>query len=192
MNIFIFDGTTNTLKINEYEILLVKEFADLWDESRNKCKEDKNGKNRLLAYKEFTYIFLALDFKSPYLKWTEKQRHEAALADSGLNEEHLKDEKFKAAYHKYDQIQNTDPFLELIKTAYKTLRKTKIFLDSIDFNNDIDSEGRPLYKPKDVMADIGKIGKMRVQLDELEKSYKANLEASSDIRGGGIIGFDEA
>ena len=176
MNIFIFDGTTNTLKINEYEILLVKEFADLWDESRNKCKEDKNGKNRLLAYKEFTYIFLALDFKSPYLKWTEKQRHEAALADSGLN----------------DQIQNTDPFLELIKTAYKTLRKTKIFLDSIDFNNDIDSEGRPLYKPKDVMADIGMIGKMRVQLDELEKSYKANLEASSDIRGGGIIGFDEA
>ena len=168
MNIFIFDGTTNTLKINEYEILLVKEFADLWDESRNKCKEDKNGKNRLLAYKEFTYIFLALDFKSPYLKWTEKQRHEAALADSGLNEEHLKDEKFKAAYHKYDQIQNTDPFLELIKTAYKTLRKTKIFLDSIDFNNDIDSEGRPLYKPKDVMADIGMIGKMRVQLDELE------------------------
>ena len=137
MNIFIFDGTTNTLKINEYEILLVKEFADLWDESRNKCKEDKNGKNRLLAYKEFTYIFLALDFKSPYLKWTEKQRHEAALADSGLNEEHLKDEKFKAAYHKYDQIQNTDPFLELIKTAYKTLRKTKIFLDSIDFNNDM-------------------------------------------------------
>ena len=65
MNIFIFDGTTNTLKINEYEILLVKEFADLWDESRNKCKEDKSGKNRLLAYKEFTYIFLALDFKSP-------------------------------------------------------------------------------------------------------------------------------
>ena len=46
MNIFIFDGATNTLKINEYEILLVKEFADLWDESRNKCKEDKNGKNR--------------------------------------------------------------------------------------------------------------------------------------------------
>ena len=42
------------------------------------------------------------------------------------------------------------------------------------------------------MADIGMIGKMRVQLDELEKSYKANLEASSDIRGGGIIGFDEA
>lgn len=104
----------------------------------------------------------------------------------------MADEKFKAAYHKYDAIQNTDPFLELIKTAYKTLRKTKIFLDSIDFNNDIDADGRPLYKPKDVMADIGMIGKMRVQLDELEKSYKANLEQSSDIRGGGIIGFDEA
>lgn len=192
MNIFIFDGTTNTLKINEHEILLVKEFADLWDQNRNKCKEDKTGKDRIKAYKEFAYIFLALDFKSPYLKWTEQQKHEAALADSGLSEKDLADEKFKAAYHKYDAIQNTDPFLELIKTAYKTLRKTKIFLDSIDFNNDIDADGRPLYKPKDVMADIGMIGKMRVQLDELEKSYKANLEQSSDIRGGGIIGFDEA
>ena len=139
-----------------------------------------------------TYIYLTLDFKSPYFKYAEQDKHEAALEDSGLTEDDLKNDDFRAAYHKYDEIQNTDPILELIKTANKTLRKTKIFLDSIDFNNDIDSEGRPLYKPKDVMADIGMIGKMRVQLDELEKSYKANLEASSDIRGGGIIGFDEA
>lgn len=29
MEIFIFDNTTNKLRINEYDILLIKEFADL-------------------------------------------------------------------------------------------------------------------------------------------------------------------
>nr|DAG89428.1 MAG TPA: hypothetical protein [Crassvirales sp.] len=29
MNIFVFDNVTNTLRINDYEILLVKEFAKL-------------------------------------------------------------------------------------------------------------------------------------------------------------------
>ena len=139
MNIFIFDGTTNSLKIDEYEILLVKEFADLWDKNRNKCKDDKNGDLRIKAFKEFTYIFLMLDYKSPYFKYAERDKHEAALVDSGLTEKDLQDPLFKAAYHKYDEIQNCDPFLELIRTAFKTLRKTRIFLDNIDYNNDVDS-----------------------------------------------------
>lgn len=29
MEIFIFDNVTNTLRINEYDILLIKEFANL-------------------------------------------------------------------------------------------------------------------------------------------------------------------
>ena len=191
MNIFIFDGTTNSLKIDEYEILLVKEFADLWDKNRNKCKDDKNGDLRIKAFKEFTYIFLMLDYKSPYFKYAERDKHEAALVDSGLTEKDLQDPLFKAAYHKYDEIQNCDPFLELIRTAFKTLRKTRIFLDNIDYNNDVDSEGRPLYKPAHVIKDIVSIGKMRVQLQELEENYKSNLAADSKIRGSAELGFDE-
>ena len=94
MNIFIFDGTTNSLKIDEYEILLVKEFADLWDKNRNKCKDDKNGDLRIKAFKEFTYIFLMLDYKSPYFKYAERDKHEAALVDSGLTEKDLQDPLF--------------------------------------------------------------------------------------------------
>ena len=114
-----------------------------------------------------------LDYKSPYFKYAERDKREAALVDSGLTEKDLQDPLFKAAYHKYDEIQNCDPFLELIRTAFKTLRKTRIFLDNIDYNNDVDSEGRPLYKPADVIKDIGSIGKMRVQLQELEENYNS-------------------
>lgn len=192
MQIFVFDNVTNTLRIDNYAILLVNEFKDLWDVKRNKCKEDKTGEKRLLAYKEFTYIYLALDFKSPYFQYTEQEKHNAALLDSGLNEEHLKDPIFLNAYHKYQELLEKDPILELIKTANRTLYKMQIFLDNIDFNNDVDETGRPLYKPKDVIADIGSISKMRTQLQELEIDYKKNLQASNTkIRGDVEPGFGE-
>ena len=182
MEIFIFDNVTNKLRINEYDILLIKEFANLWDINRNKCTEDKTGEKRLLAYKEFTYIYLILDFKSPYFKYLEQDKHKAALADSGLEESHLKEPLFVAAYHKYQEIQEADPVLSLIKTAYHTLYKTQVFLDSIDYS-ERDDAGKPIYKPKDVIADIASIGTMRTKLQELEVLHKTNMAAASKVRG---------
>ena len=182
MNFFVYDNAENRLSIDEYSILLVKEFKDLWDITRNKCKEDKTGKLRLKAYKEITYIYLVLDYKSPYFQYLEKDKHEAALDDSGLKEEDLKDEKFLAAYHKYQEIQESDPILSLIKTAFKTLHKMQVFLDSIDFN-----------KPKDVINDIKSISDCRKQLQELEIMHKKDLaESGEKVRGDAEVGlFDD-
>ena len=192
MNFFIYDETNNVLRIDDSSIFLVKEFKALLDPKRNKCKEDKTGIKALLAFKELTYIYLMLDFKSPYFQYMEQDKHEAALADSELTEDQLKDPLFVNAYQKYNDIQEADPILILIKTAQRTLYKTRVFLDNIDFNEDVDETGRPLYKPKDVIADIGSIAKMRLQLQELETEYKSSLAATSSVRGGVELGFDEA
>ena len=190
MEIFIFDNATNTLRINEYSILLIKEFADLWDIERNKCKEDKSGKDRLLAFKEFTYIYLSLDYKSPYFAYLEQDKHYAALVDSGLESEHVKNPQFVAAYNKYKEIQDSDPILSLIKTAHHTLYRTQVFLDSIDFT-EIDEMGKPLYKPKSVIEDTASIAKMRNSLIELEEQHKKGLLSQSKLRGDTEPGFDE-
>lgn len=190
MEIFIFDNSTNTLRINEYSILLIKEFADLWEINRNKCKEDKTGKERLLAFKEFTYIFLSLDYKSPYFAYLEQEKHYAALIDSRLEPEHIKNQEFVAAYNKYKELQESDPILSLIKTAHHTLYRTQVFLDSIDFT-EIDETGKPLYKPKSVIEDIASIAKMRNSLIELEEQHKKGLLSQSKLRGDTELGFDE-
>ena len=104
MDFFTFDSTENTLQIDDHHILLVKEFANLWDISRNKCEADKTGKKRLRAFREFTFLFLMLDFKSPYFKYTEGDKYEAAIEDSGLTKEELEDPLFIKAYEKYDYI----------------------------------------------------------------------------------------
>ena len=40
---FGYDYQNNKITINQPEILLVKEFADLWTDERNKCSEDPDG-----------------------------------------------------------------------------------------------------------------------------------------------------
>jgi len=71
MKFFLFDNSANEVTINEPEILLIREFADLWDVSRNKTKEDPKGSKRSRAYREFTYIWLMCDWASPYSDYTE-------------------------------------------------------------------------------------------------------------------------
>ena len=182
MQIFIYDNATNTLRIDDYSILLVKEFAKLWETERNKCKEDKSGELRLRAYKEFTYIYLVLDFKSPYFKYLEMEKHEAALADSGLTEEDLKDEDFLAAYKKYQEIQNEDPYLRLIKSAYRHLYKMEVELDNIDYS-ERDGDGKPIFKMSDQLKTYGEIAKQYTVLKALEEQYKTDQEAEAKVRG---------
>lgn len=189
MTIFLYDNVTNTIKIDEYGILLVKEFAELWDQVRNRSKADPDGSLRLKAYRELAFIYLMLDFKSPYFQYLEKDKHEAALADTNLKEEDTQDEIFKSAFNKYKEIIEADSILSLIKTAYKTMYKMQVFLDNIDFNNDVDENGKPLYKPADVIKDIGSIAKMRRDLQELELEHKKGLAAQSRVRGDQVPGF---
>lgn len=193
MQFFLFNNETNSLEIDEYSILLVKEFKDLWDQGRNKCKEDKTGKLRLRAFKELTYIYLVLDFKSPYFQYKEKEKHDAAVYDSGMTEDMLKDETFLAAFRKYKEIQDSDPILSLIKTSLNTLFKMQVWLNNIDFEDDIDDEGRLLYKPKEIFDSIASIDKMRDQLIALETKHKKNLSSSGNsVRGDVQIGFKDS
>lgn len=189
MTIFVYDNATNSLKIDEYSILLVKEFAELWEPVRNKCKEDPTGSKRLRAFRELTYIYLMLDYKSPYFPYVEQQKHEAAVLDAGLSDKELQDQTFKNAYNKYEEILNSDVILQLIKVAHRTLYKTQVFLDNLDFNTYVDDSGRPMYKPKDVMQDIESIAKARNNLINLEKEHKSGLAAQGKVRGDNTPGF---
>lgn len=188
MVIFVYDNGINKLRIDEHSILLVKEFADLWDPKRNKTKEDPKGLDRTRAYREFTYIYLMLDFKSVYFMYNEQDKSEAAKIDAGLADEELEDELFLAAYRKYNEIVESDSILSLIKVAHRTLYKTQVFLDSIDFTETTD-DGKPLYKPSDVVKDIESIAKSRNSLISLELDHKKGLGEKSKVRGDNTPGF---
>lgn len=190
-DIFLYDNSTGTLSLNVHEILLVREFAKLYDTARNKCKEDPKGTSRLRAWREFKYIFLMLDFKSPYLEYIEQDRHESALADSGLTQEEWEDPDFKAACRKYFEIKDSSRVLSLIKTSFRTLEKLRVFLDNLDFT-DVDGNGKYLNDPKKTLESINQIGKMNDYLKELELNYKKDqMSVAAKFRGDAEIGLDD-
>lgn len=132
-----------------------------------------------------------LDFKSPYLEYLEQDRHEDSMKDSGLTEEEWEDPDFRAACRKYIEIKDSSRILSLIKTAYRTLEKMRVFLDNIDFT-DVDGNGKYLNDPKKVLESISQIGKMNDYLKELEINYKKGQTASSTrYRGDAELGLDD-
>ena len=78
-DIFVYNNQINRVELNTPEILLVKEFAALLKPERNKCKEDPSGLLGLRAFREFTYIWLAICWKSIYADYDEQERHQEAL-----------------------------------------------------------------------------------------------------------------
>ena len=56
LRLFDYDNSKMKVVINTPDVLLIKEFQDLWTNERNKCKEDKTGEKKLLVFRELSYI----------------------------------------------------------------------------------------------------------------------------------------
>jgi hypothetical protein len=89
LNVFDYNERQGIVTLNSADLVLIDEFAKL-------LKRDKDR-----AFREFTYIYLAIDWKSPYCNYSELERHEAALQDAHITEQEWNDPEFRAACRKY-------------------------------------------------------------------------------------------
>lgn len=189
MKVFLFDNGKNEVTLNEPEVLLIKEFAALWTNDRNKTAEDKTGKLKTRAIREFTYIWLMLDWASPYADYTEQERHQECLKDAHLTDAEWADPDFRAACRKYRELQNSSRSLKLIKSAQGIVDKITDYFDSIDLTERDEITGKPIYKTKDVMSEMQTVSKVVEELKTLEFMYKKEQESESDVRGDAEVGF---
>ena len=189
-NIFQYDNVNNRIELNVPEILLVREFAELMKNERNICKEDPEGKYSLRAFREFTYIWLAIDWKSIYADYTEQERHREALRDAQMTEEEFNNPEFRAACRKYRAIQESNRSIKLLQAAQNTVDKF------IDYFNNVDPEerdpltGKPIFKVKDIMTEISSLSKVHDELQTLESVVKKDLIETSSLRGNVVRAFD--
>lgn len=180
MDYFIFEN--NKLQLNKETILLVKEFATLWDAARNKMSGDAKGTDRRLCMKEFTYMYLMYDWESPYKAFSDKDRHETSLADSELNEKEYKDENFKLACRKYVSIQETR-MLKLLNGMYKTVDELTLFLSTVDLQ-ERDVDGKPIFNAKQISETLAGVGKTVTSLETVEAIVRREKEGdAAKLRG---------
>ena len=188
-NIFQYDNMRNRVELNMPEILLVKEFSELVKCERNICKEDPKGIKGLRAFREFTYIWLALDWKSPYSDYSEQERHKEALNDSGLTEEEFNNPEFRAACRKYRQLQESNRSIKMLQAAQNTVDNFIDYFNTVVDLSERDANGKPVFKTKDIIAEISSLSKVHEELKILEGQVKKEMMETSSIRGGATDGF---
>ena len=189
LHIFQYNNVSGKIELEKPEILLVKEFAELMNNERNKCKEDKTGEKHLRAFREFTYIWLALDWQSLYSNYSEQERHQEALKDSGLSEDEFNDPSFRAACRKYRALQESNRTIRMLHAAQKTVDKFTDYFETIDPQERDVQTGKPIYKVKDIMSEISQLSKVNEELKILEGQVKKELAEESKLRGGAVEGF---
>ena len=189
IKVFQYDNVTGRVELNAPEILLIREFAALMDVKRNKCKEDPEGKYKLRAFREFTYIYLAIDWMSPYRDYYEQDRHQEALRDAEMTEEEFNNPEFRAACRKYKALQDETRSINLLKAAQNVIDKFVDYFNNIDVEERDEQTGKPIYKTKDVMAEISSLHKVHEELVILESQVKKEISETSSIRAGAVDGY---
>ena len=188
MKFFVFDNVNGNVALEDCNILLIREFEALLKDERNKNAYDKTGKKRLKAFKELKYIYLFFDWESPYFQYVEQERHTEALKDSGLSDEEFDDPEFRAACKKYDEIQNSSLDIKMLKAAMGAVDKQIYYLDNVDLQ-ERDINGKPIFKSKDLIAEIKGCKDLISSLRELQVQVKKGLEIESNVRGNTEIGL---
>lgn len=189
LHIFQYDNAKDRVILSKPEILLIKEFKELMDDERNICDEDPKGSKHLLAYKEFTYIWLALDWQSFYSDYSEQERHQAALQDSQLTREQFNDPKFRAACRRYRDIQESIISIKLLKSSQEMVNKFIDYFHSLDPQERDPQTGKPIWKVKDIQAELTNLPKVIDQLKQVEGYVKKEMQEQSQLRGGAVDGF---
>ena len=182
MNVFTYDNANNRIEINEPEILLIKEFKALSDRDKTK--------NKTRLWKELTYIYLAIDWKSLYNQYSEQERHQEALSDSGITETEFNDPLFREACRKYKALQESNKSIKMLRAAMTAADQfIDYFTDIVDLN-ERDVNRKPIFTAEKVMKEVGMLNKVHEELITLENRVKKELAEKSTLRAGAIEDFD--
>lgn len=180
-NFFVYDN--GNLELNTPELLLIKEFQDLLEPSRNKCKDDPKGIYHLRAFRELKYIYLAIHWNSPYADYLNADKHEESLKDAGLTEEEWNDPLFRAACRKFKELQESNRSIRLLNAARLTVDKFITYFENVDPEERDEQTFKPIYKVKDIMTEINTLNKVHESLIQLEAQVKKEISEVTSLRG---------
>ena len=188
MNIWDYNQKTGRAQLVTADLVLIDEFKKLLEPSRNKCDKDPSGLEHIRADREFTYIYLAIDWKSPYADYSNQEKHEAALKDAHITEEEWNNPEFRAACRKYVSIQDSNRYVRLLQAAQEVTDKIIDYFHNVDLQEQ-DEQGKYLVKVKDVQAAMKEAADQIETLKQIESLVKKEVMEQSQIRGGAVEGF---
>ena len=189
MNIWDYNQKTGRAQLVTADLVLIDEFKKLLEPSRNKCKEDPSGLNHLRADREFTYIYLAIDWKSPYANYSNQEKHEAALQDAQITEEEWENPEFRSACRKYVALQDSNRYIRLLQSAQLVTDKIIDYFNNLNLEERDEQTGKYVNKVSDVQKAMKEAADQIETLKQIEALVKKEIMEQSIIRAGATEGF---
>ena len=164
------------------EFFLIKEFEALYTLKYNSgFAGDTQGRNRLRGLAEAKFIFFYCDHKSEFAKYDAEERKREAIDAANLPEDYKISDVLEAAMKRYEKLSESRN-LRLLKGANAAVDKLTAYLNQVDFTT-LDSNGKFLHDPKDLISNIGNLGKIIEGLEKLEEAVRKDEGEESSTRG---------
>lgn len=209
IELFEIDPETHMVAMNKTWIGTIKEFKTILKRDRG-SEGDMDGRVKLQAEKEFTFIYHFCDFKSKFREYSEEDKLKECLRNANLSDtiDIYSDAALMLAIERYKKFQETatlkllNEAKEGFHTAYKVVRKIRIALearlDVMEFNDIIEVEEEEGKKKKATVDPVLSItnkltalmqitDKIATSLDtinSLEEKVKKELGEDNVVRGG--------
>jgi hypothetical protein len=185
-------GDNNMVTLNKPWISLIPEFRVLL--ARDKGQPGESGRAKHKATREFTFMYLMYDFHSPYENEPEERRLELSLDSAQLTDKwagYANDVEFHTAVEKYtDMLANSSKTLQRLRSFKAAMDAQDTFLLSIDYN-ERNINGGLVHNIKTSQDAMVNIPKLMTAFTELENKVKAEMNDSTDMRGGAEKGIEE-
>lgn len=168
---------------------MIREFKELMMRDRG-SKGDAQGRLKLRAAKELSYVYLMEDFLSPFANMDYYKRHKQALHELGLSEADI-DDKVLAARDKYAFIlKEHAPMLRTLEIVKQSREQLEDYFKEIDLSR-TNSKGELVYNAPAYINMIKQLPAMEDAIREYEEKVYAQLLNDKGIRGKAEKGFNE-
>ncbi len=151
------------------ELVDIAEFKALVQRDKGQKKDYRGGK-KLRATRELAYIYHCVHHDSPYANEHYEMREETVRKDVFKDEEWEPDEIVIAALEKYMRLLVT-PAVSMLNAGMKAAQKLTDFFNDIDLSA-TDNHGRIKYSAKDLVANLGSLGKVVEGLNKLREQVE--------------------
>lgn len=170
------------------ELRLVPTFKKLITRDKDRYKRS--------ALSEFSYIYFMYDYKSPYMKYAEKDREEQIIKQFKLGENWKPDEDIKAAIKQYIEFQET-PSIKVLKSTKEALLNASKVIDVMNetVSTALDGEQKDMVTAIETVDNLLKLAeklpKMISTIVTLEEKVQKEQHENAKVRGGGQTGHYE-
>ena len=104
----------------------------------------------------------------------------------------ITEQKKKRKNKNKNKNENQEESNKEIKEEEKiTINKFIDYFESLDPQERDEQTGKPIYKVKDIMAEITSLSKVLEELKILEGQAKKEMQEQSQIRAGAVEGFED-